>query len=166
MRRGASRRRDDRHVAGRPSCNHSPHRSQRRNSIPWRSKCQPRRQQMSEALHVLFHDAPSWSRIKVVPTSTKSRAKDSAEHYFLSRPPAFDGASAAEVGLRSEPDRRAPERRSPTARRSSSDRVSRPLRRSLPDRRPAFARLSSMAMLRLRWSRGIGMITHTTHLLT
>jgi hypothetical protein len=35
-------------------------------------------------------------------------------------------------------------RRSPFNRRSSSDRVSTPLRRSLPDRRPAFDRLSSL----------------------
>ena len=88
--------------------------------------------------------------------------KNAAEPYFLIRPPAFDGASAAEVDRRSEPDRRTPERRSPTTRRSSSDRLSRPLRRSLPERRSAFARLLSMLMLRLRWSRGSGKINQTT----
>jgi hypothetical protein len=79
----------------------------------------------------------------------------------------MDDASVVVLDLRSEPDRRSFERRSPTDRRSSSDRASTPLRRSLLDRRPAFVRLSSLVMLRFRWSWGMGLIsTHATQFST
>jgi hypothetical protein len=50
------------------------------------------------------------------------------------------------------------ERRSPINRRSSSDRVSTPLRRSLLDRRPAFDRLLSSAMRILHHIRRIRVV--------